>query len=115
MRGGSITYDIDIEADLTEAERLILRVRGERIVVQADEAGLSIGKTMKIPGTRKLHLRVVVDNTLQDDYFAQHGVYYSPRTPTPHPDKFLHLDVEGGPVTFSKLRVHQLKSIGRKH
>jgi fructan beta-fructosidase len=112
LEGG--LYDVDIEADLSEAERLVLRVRGESIVVQADETGLSLGKTMKIPGTRKLHLHVVVDNTSQDVYFGRHGLYYSPRTTTSHPDKSIQLEVEGGTVTFSKLRVHQLKSIWRK-
>jgi sucrose-6-phosphate hydrolase SacC (GH32 family) len=109
LEGG--LYDIDIEADLSEAEQLVLRVRGERIVVEADETGLSLGKTMKIPGTRKLHLRVVVDNSSQDVYFGQHGLYYSPRMTPPHADKSIHLKAEGGAATFSKLRVHQLKSI----
>ena len=109
LEGG--LYDIDIEADLSEVKQLVLRVRGNEIVVQADETGLSIGKTMKIPGTHKLHLRVVADNTSQDVYFGRHGLYYSPRTPIVNPDKSIHLDVEGGAVPFSKLRVHQLKSI----
>jgi sucrose-6-phosphate hydrolase SacC (GH32 family) len=109
LEGG--LYDIDIAADLSEAKQLVLRVRGKEIVVRADEAGLSLGKNMKIPGTRKLHLRVVVDNTSQDVYFGQHGLYYSPRMTRPGPDKSIHLEVEGGPVIFSKLEVHQLKSI----
>jgi len=109
LKGG--LYDIGIEADLSEAERLVLQVRGGSIVVEADETGLSIGQTMKIPGTRKLHLRVVVDNSSQDLYFGPHGLYYSPRTTTPHADKSINLKVEGGTATFSKLQVHQLKSI----
>ena len=109
MKGG--LYDIDIEADLSEVKQLVLRIRGREIIVRADEKGLSIGKTMKIPGTRKLHLRVVVDNTSQDIYFGQHGLYYSPRMTPPHPDISVHLQVEGGAATFSRLRVHQLKSI----
>jgi fructan beta-fructosidase len=109
LEGG--LYDIDLVADLSTAKRLVLRVRGEAIVVQADVNGLSLGNTMTIPGTRRLHLRVVVDNTSQDIYFGEHGLYYSPRLTRPLPDKSAGLSVEGGVVTFSRLHVRQLKSI----
>jgi len=109
LEGG--LYDIDLVADLSTAKRLMLRVRGEVIVVQADENGLSLGNTMTIPGSRRLHLRVVVDNTSQDIYFGEHGLYYSPRLTRPLPDKSASLSVEGGVVTFSRLHARQLKSI----
>jgi sucrose-6-phosphate hydrolase SacC (GH32 family) len=109
LEGG--LYDIDLVVDLSKAERLVLRVRGEDIVVQAHETGLSIGETMKIPGTRTLHLRVVVDNTSQDIYFGEHGLFHSPRMIKPGEDKSLGIEVKGGNAVASKFRVHELKSI----
>jgi hypothetical protein len=69
---------------------------------------------MKIPGTKKLHLRVVVDNTSQDIYFGEHGLFYSPRMVKPGDDKSISLEVKGdkgGKATLSKCRVHELKSV----
>jgi len=109
MKGG--LYDIDLEVDLTQARQLILNVRGNRLVVNATKDGLSLGDRMKIPGTRQLHLRVVVDNTSQDIYFGKHGLFYSPQMIKPGNDQSIRIEAKGGKVTFSKCRVHELKSI----
>ena len=66
---------------------------------------------MRIPGTKKLHLRVVVDNTSQDIYFGEHGLFYSPRMIKPCNDQSIRIEATGGKVTLSKCRVHELKSI----
>jgi hypothetical protein len=54
---------------------------------------------------------MVVDHTSQDIFFGEHGAFYSPRMVPPTSDKTLSIATKGGSVTFSKLRVHQLKSI----
>jgi sucrose-6-phosphate hydrolase SacC (GH32 family) len=109
MKGG--LYDIDLEVDLTQARQLILNIRGNRLVVNATKDGLSIGDRMKIPGTRQLHLRVVVDNTSQDIYFGKYGLFYSPRMIKSGNDQSIRIEATGGKVTLSKCRVHELKSI----
>jgi fructan beta-fructosidase len=104
-------YDIEIEADLSLAEQLILTVCGQPLVVKVTQQGLSLGNQMKIPGTKKLSLRVVVDNTSQDVYFGQHGLFYSPRMVEPGSDKSIHMEIKGGKAVLSKCRVRELKSI----
>jgi fructan beta-fructosidase len=103
-------YDIEIEADLSEAGQLELNVRGNRIVIASQGNGLKLGE-MNIPRSRKLFLRIVVDNTSQDIFFGEHGAFYSPRMVRPNSNKSLSIAVKGGNATFTKLRVHQLKSI----
>ena len=103
-------YDIEIEADLSEASQLELNVRGNKFVITSHKNGLKLGK-MIIPGSKKLFLRMVVDHTSQDIFFGEHGAFYSPRMVPPTSDKTLSIATKGGSVTFSKLRVHQLKSI----
>jgi fructan beta-fructosidase len=104
-------YDIEIEADLSHAKQLILNIRGQRLVVDVTKDGLSLSKRMKIPGAKKLSLRVVVDNTSQDVYFGKHGLFYSPRMVAPATDKSLGIEVKGGKAAFGKCRVRELKSI----
>ena len=108
MKGG--LYDIELEIDLSQAKQLILNIRGNRLVIDATKNGLSLGDQMKIPGTKKLHLRVVVDNTSQDIYFGEHGLFYSPRMIKPGNDKSISIEVTAGNATLSKCRVHELKS-----
>jgi sucrose-6-phosphate hydrolase SacC (GH32 family) len=109
MKGG--LYDIELEVDLAEAKQLTLNIRGNQLVIDVSKDGLSIGDQMKIPGTGKLQLRVVVDNTSQDIYFGEHGLFYSPRMIKPSDDKSISIEVAGGNATLSKCRVHALKSI----
>tara|TARA_B110000285_G_scaffold108058_1_gene122751 strand:- start:49 stop:2292 length:2244 start_codon:yes stop_codon:yes gene_type:complete len=109
MKGG--LYDIELEVDLSQATQLILNIRGKRLIVDVSKDGLTLRREMKIPGTKKLVLRVVVDNTSQDVFFGEHGLFYSPRMAKPSDDKSLGIEVKGGSVTFSKLRIHQLNSI----
>lgn len=109
MKGG--LYDIDLEVDLSQAKQLTLNIRGHRLVVNATENGLSLGNQMKIPGTKKLHLRVVVDNTSQDIFFGEHGLFYSPRMIKPGDDKTISIEATGGHAVATKFRIHQLKSI----
>lgn len=106
--------DIELEADLSLARQLILNVRGQRLVIDVTKAGLSLGKLMKMPGTKRLSLRVVVDNTSQDVYFGEHGLYYSPRMTTPSADKSVSIEVSGGNAVFGQFRVRELKSIWEK-
>jgi len=108
LEGG--LYDIDLVADLSKAKQLVLDVRGTKLAIDVTKQGLTLGK-MKIPGTRKLSLRVVVDNTSVDIFFGEHGLYYSPRMIKPSPTKTLNLKVTGGEAAFTALRVHELKSI----
>jgi fructan beta-fructosidase len=103
-------YDIEIEADLSEASQIELNVRGNRIVITSRGNGLKLGE-LNIPRSKKLFLRIVVDNTSQDVFFGEHGAFYSPRMVRPTSDKTLSVAVKGGAVTFGKIRVHQLKSI----
>ncbi|MDG1356824.1 MAG: hypothetical protein P8P36_01370 [Akkermansiaceae bacterium] len=109
MKGG--LYDIDLEVDLSQAKQLTLNIRGNRLVVNATKNGLSLGNQMKIPGTKKLHLRVVVDNTSQDTFFGEHGLFYSPSMIKPSDDKTISIEVTGGNAVATKFRIHQLKSI----
>ncbi len=111
MKGG--LYDVEIEADLSEAEQLVLTVRGQRLVVDITKDGLSLGNRMHVPGTKELSLRVVVDNTSQDVYFGQHGLFYSPRMVEPSSDKSIRLEIKGGKAVLSKCRARELKSIWR--
>jgi|TARA_B110000467_G_C18114515_1_gene364361 hypothetical protein len=76
LQGG--LYDIELEVDLSQAKQLVLNVRGERLVIDVTEEGLLLGDRIKIPGTNMLSLRMVVDNTSQDVYFGEHGLFYSP-------------------------------------
>ena len=108
LQGG--LYDIDLVADLSRARQLVLDVRGTKLVIDVKEQALTLDK-MEIPETKTLSLRVVVDNTSTDVYFGEHGIYYSPRMVKPSSTKTLSLKVAGGKATFTRLRVHELKSI----
>ena len=101
-------YDKALEY-LTKAKQLVLNVRGTRLVVDVTDQGLGLND-MKIPGTKKLSLRVVADNTSIDVFFGEHGLFYSPKMVTPT-SKTVSVEAIGGAVTFSKLQSHELKSI----
>ncbi|MCP4312849.1 MAG: glycoside hydrolase family 32 protein [Bacteroidetes bacterium] len=103
-------YDIDLVADLSKTDGLVLNIRGEILEVRVTDDGLVLGD-MKIPGTKMLSLRIVADNTSLDIYFGKHGVYYSPRMKNLSSDKSLGIKVNRGNVTFKKLQVHELESI----
>lgn len=111
LEGG--LYDIDMVADLSEAGQLVLDVRGRKLVLDVGDDGLAFGK-LKVPDTRTLALRVVVDNTSTDVYFGQHGLYHVPSMHEPAREKGLGLAVSGGAATFRKLQVHELESIWDK-
>jgi len=102
-------YDIELAADLSRADRLVLDIRGVRLTVEASADGLKLGG-MKIPGTRQLSLRLIVDNTSLDVYFGEHGEYYSPKMTRPA-SKCVSVEAVGGPVLFTTLRGHELKPI----
>ncbi len=107
LKGG--LYDIELEADLSQADRLVLDIRGVKLTLEASSDGLQLGG-MKIPGTHKLSLRLIVDNTSLDVFFGEHGVYYSPKMITPT-SKSIGVEAIGGPVSLTTLRAHELKSI----
>jgi len=107
LKGG--LYDIELAADLSQADRIVLDIRGVKLTVEASAGGLKLGK-MSIPGTRKLSLRLIVDNTSLDVYLGEHGVFYSPKMITPT-SKSISIEAGGGPISFATLRVHELKSI----
>lgn len=107
LQGG--LYDIDLVADLSEAKQLMLDIRGTKLAINVTDQGLALNN-MKIPETKTLSLRVVVDNTSIDVYFGEHGLYYSPRMAKPT-SKTLGIELRDGMATFTKLRVHELKSI----
>ena len=66
----------DGRLDLSQADRLLLDIRGVKLTVEASADGLKLGR-MTIPGTRKLSLRLIVDNTSLDVYFGEHGTVES--------------------------------------
>ena len=80
-----------------------------KLTVEASADGLKLGG-MKIPGTRKLSLRLIVDNTSLDVYFGEHGVFYSPKMIKPT-SKSVSIEAIGGLITFGTLRGHELKGI----
>jgi hypothetical protein len=94
---------------LTRADRLVLNIRGVKLTVEAFTDRLKLGR-MTIPGTRKLSLRLIVDNTSLDVYFGEHGVYYSPKMIQPK-SKGISIEAIGGSVPFNTLRAHELKGI----
>ena len=110
LRGG--LYDIDLVADLSQAKELVLDIRGTKLVINVTDHGLTLDnkRRMKIPATKTLSLRLVVDNTSIDVYFGEHGLYYSPRMAKPS-SKTLSIETIDGAATFTKLQVHELKSI----
>jgi fructan beta-fructosidase len=108
LKGG--LYDIDLVADLSQAKQLVLDIRGTKLAINATDQGLTLG-SMKIPTTKAVSLRLVVDNTSVDVYFGEHGLYYSPRMAKSSSTKTLGLEVKGGQATFTRLQVHELKSI----
>ena len=69
---------------------------------------------LQLPHTKKLALRVVVDNTSTDVFFGEHGLYYTPAMPKPTSDKSLSIDIRGAKATFTRLRVRELKSIWKE-
>ncbi len=107
LKGG--LYDIEIESDLSAAKQVVLDVRGQKLVFDVARDGLLFGE-LKIPDTKTLVLRIVVDNTSTDVFFGEHGLYHSPGLTQPT-SKNLSLEVHGGDATFAKLQVHELKSI----
>ena len=110
LKGG--LYDIDLVADLADAKEFVLNIQGTRLVVKATDKGLACGK-MIIPGTKILSLRVVVDNTSIDIFFGENGIFYSPLMFRPKSEA-LSIEVTGGDATFTRLQVHELKSIWKK-
>jgi sucrose-6-phosphate hydrolase SacC (GH32 family) len=102
-------YDLELEADLSQADRLVLDIRGVKLTVEASADGLELGG-MKIPGSRKLSLRLIVDNTSLDVYFGEHGVFYSPKM-IKSTSKSISIETIGGPVPFTTLQAHELKGI----
>lgn len=111
LQGG--LYDIDLVADLSRAKQLVLDVRGQKIVIDGADDGLSFGE-LKLPDTKKLMLRVVVDNTSIDIHFGEHGLYHLPGIIHTLSKKTLSIEVKGGDATFTKLQVHELQSIWKK-
>jgi sucrose-6-phosphate hydrolase SacC (GH32 family) len=107
LKGG--LYDIDIVADLSRAKQLQLDIRGTKLVINVMDTGLSLG-SMEILETKKLSLRLVVDNTSLDVYFGEHGIFYSPKM-AKSASKKLSIETIGGTAAFAKLRVHELESI----
>ena len=53
---------------------------------------------------------LIVDNTSLDVYFGEHGVHYSPKMITPTSGG-VSVEALDGPVLFTTLRAHELKSI----
>lgn len=102
-------YDFELEADLSQADRLVLDIRGVKLTVEASADGLKLGG-MTIPGTRKLSLRLIVDNASLDVYFGKHGVFYSPKMIKPT-SKSVSVKAIGGVITFATLRGHELNGI----
>ena len=102
-------YDIDIQADLSHAEQLALNVRGAALVIDVTDDGLSLNE-MRIPGTKQLELRMVVDHTLVEVFFGEHGLYSYPVGYQSLSEE-LAVKLRGKKAIFDRLQVHELKSI----
>jgi sucrose-6-phosphate hydrolase SacC (GH32 family) len=112
LKGG--LYHMDLIADLAKADQLILNVRGEDLVFTRHDRGITMmrdNKKLTVPDTKQLSLRILVDNKSTDVYLGEHGLYYSPGVNDPSPLKSMSIGVVGGEAEFSKLQVHELKSI----
>ncbi|MDZ7722230.1 MAG: GH32 C-terminal domain-containing protein [candidate division KSB1 bacterium] len=107
IKGG--LYDIDIQADLSHAEQLELTVRGAALVINVTNDGLSLNE-MRIPGTKQLELRVLVDHTLVEVFFGKHGLYSCP-VGYQSTSKKLAVKVRGKKAVFNRFQVHELESI----
>ena len=88
-------------------------MRGKTIRYDAAASTLRCGKhTVKLPGKAgRLKLRMIVDNCSIDVCAGDAGLFYMPMFFGPLESRDLALKVTGDPVTFNRLRVHELKSI----
>ena len=105
-------YDINLVANLAKAKEFTLNIRGTKLVAKVTDKGIAVGD-MVIPETKILPLRIVVDNTSMDIFLGENGIFYSPRMYRPSSEA-LSIAVSGGDATFTKLQVHELKSIWNK-
>ena len=113
LQGG--LYDIELDARMATAKQLELGVRGKTIRYDVGTAMLRCGKhAVKMPGeSRQLKLRIIVDNCSIDICAGEFGLLYMPIFFGPLPSRTLALRVAGGHATFSRLRIHELKTIWR--
>ena len=112
---GSGLYDLELDADVKNAKRIELEVRGKTIRYEVETSRLSCQKWgVTLPAADgRLKLRILVDNRSIDVHAGADGLFYMPMFFGPLQSKKLDLRVEGGPITFDRLRVHQLQSIWR--
>ena len=104
-------YDIDLVADLSGANELVLDLRGRKLVVDVASGHLTFpGAKANLPDGKKLVLRVVVDNFSTDIFAGEHGLFHIPCFGR-QPSKTLAVEVKGGDAVFQKLQVRELKSI----
>ncbi len=106
-------YDIDLQADVSQAKRVILTVRGKTIRYDVGTSQLSCGKwKVTLPHAEgRLNLRILVDNCSIDLHAGDAGLVYMPMYFGPLSSKKLDLHVEDGSITLDRLRVHELKSM----
>lgn len=105
-------YDIDLQADVSQAKRVLFTVRGKEILYDVGTSRLSCGKWgVALPTAGRLQLRIVVDNCSIDVHAGEAGLFYMPMHFGRLSSKKLDLRIEGGSIKFDRLHVHELKSI----
>jgi sucrose-6-phosphate hydrolase SacC (GH32 family) len=108
-------YDLDIDADLEGTGRLVLTLRGERVVYDPAAETLQCGPRsapLRLP-SRRLRLRVLLDRA-SIEVFADHGQIAIAHCFFPEPgDRALALETQGGNARVRRLRVRSLRSAWR--
>jgi len=108
-------FDIELEADLKAPARLVLTLRGERIVYDAATGKLHCGPKsapFKLRGGR-FRLRALLDRA-SIELFAGQGQVALTRNVLPKPEnRKLTLGIEGGTARVRRLRVRALRSAWR--
>lgn len=109
--------DIELKVELQNGVDLDLVVRGQRLSYRAGSRLLSFGEgrfasDIQIPVEMKsLDLRVLFDDEVVDVFVGEYGLFYTSSFVDAENTDELKLQIKGGSATFSKLRVHKLKSI----
>ena len=125
-------FDIDVDIDVTMADRVGLRIRGVEIAYDTKEktltcdrgrADVEFGKTEKDqgpevvsaelePSNGRIQLRILVDNIFIEIYANNGEVFIPMETVTEEgQEKSLELFSEGGTANVKSLAIRELKSV----
>lgn len=106
-------YDVELDADVKNAEWIELTVRGKTIRYEVKTSRLSCeNSSVALPATDgRLELRILVDHCSIDVHAGADGLFYMPMFFRSLPSRKLDLSVGGSEVKLDRLRVHRLESI----